>query len=88
MNNKGGFLMKTNLKIFKNILCQIIWYLIKPYLFYVVPFPIIKNLLEKIFYNYIYYPIFNLFFDKTLELIHYLYNTIKNQLRYILKRLY
>lgn len=85
MYKKGGFLIKT---ILKNILCQIIWYLIKPYLFCFVPFPIIKNFLEKIFYKYIYYPTFDLFFDKTLEIIYYLYNAIKNQLQYILKRLY
>ena len=93
MYNKGGFLMKTYLKILKNTLCQIIWYLIiryliEPYLFYFVPFPIIQHFLKNILYNYIYCPIFNFLFDKTIELISYLYSTIKDELHYISKRLY
>ena len=79
---------KIILNIVKNAKCKILWCLILCKVFNFIPDPFIRKFIEDEFYKYIYRPIFNYAFNKAIHFINYSWHKVREEFKYILRRLW
>lgn len=69
------------------------WQRCRLYQFYIkffnfIPDPFIRKFIEDEFYKYIYRPIFNYVFNKAIHFINYSCHKVREEFKYILRRLW
>lgn len=79
---------KVLLNSIKYVSCKYLWVLIISQIFNFIPNPFIRYFIKKIFYKYIYLPIFNYAFNKAIHFINYSWHKVREEFKYILRRLW